>query len=206
VPAFRAAFRRPALELSRLPASGREAQSVARWLGNTDLALGAQASEARLKKASGREMSVLHLASHAVVDDWSSERSFIALAPGDGDDGIVRAADLAALRLRAKLVVLSACRTARGEVIGGEGVQSLGQPFLEQGTRAVVATSWAVADRHALALTDRLYRSLSAGMPVGSALSQAKRTLKAAGASPSEWGAYTLLGDGLLRIAANRAN
>ncbi len=206
VPVFRAAFRRPALELPRLPASGREAQSVARWLGNTELALGAQASEARLKKASGRDMSVLHLASHAVVDDWSSERSFIALAPGDGDDGIVRAADLAALGVRAKLVVLSACRTARGEVIGGEGVQSLGQPFLEQGTRAVVATAWAVADRHALTLTDRLYRGLSAGVPVGSALHQAKRALKAAGVSSSEWGAYTLLGDGLLRVAANRAN
>lgn len=206
LPAFRAAFRRPALELPRLPASGREAQSVARWLGNADLALGAQASEARLKKASGREMSVLHLASHAVVDDWSSERSFIALAPGDGEDGIVRAVDLAALGVRAKLVVLSACRTARGEVIGGEGVQSLGLPFLEQGTRAVIATSWTVADRHALTLTDRLYRSLSAGVPVGSALYQAKRTLKAAGASASEWGAYTLLGDGLLRFAARGAN
>ncbi len=200
VPFFRAA-RQAALDLPRLPASGREAQRVARWLGNTDVALGREASEARLKGATERELRVLHLAAHAVVDDWSRERSYIALAPGSGHDGIVPAADLTALGFRATLVVLSACRTARGEVIGGEGVQGLAQPFLERGTRAVVATSWSVEDRHAFSLTDHFYRALSAGMAVGSALHQAKRALKSAGASSSEWGAYLLLGDGLLRVA-----
>jgi CHAT domain-containing protein len=102
--------------------------------------------------------------------------------------------------------VLSACRTARGEVIGGEGVQGLARPFLERGTRTVVATSWSVEDRHALALTDRFYGGLANGLTVGRALHQAKRALKASGAAPSEWGAYVLLGDGLLRIAPERRN
>ncbi len=205
-PIFRSAARGAALDLPRLPASGREAQRVARWLGNTEVALGKEASEARFKDSTARELRVLHVAGHAVVDDWSSERSFIALAPGSGHDGIVRAADLAALGFRATLVVLSACRTARGEVIGGEGVQGLAQPFLERGTRAVVATTWAVEDRHALALTDHFYRALAGGSAIGAALHQAKKALKASGASPSEWGAYALLGDGLLRIAPVRTN
>jgi CHAT domain-containing protein len=202
---FRAAREVP-LDLPRLPASGREAQRVARWLGTADIALGGEATEARLKAAGERELRVLHLAGHAVVDDWSAERSFIALAPGSGHDGIVPAADLATLGVRANLVVLSACRTARGEVIGGEGVQGLARPFLERGTRAVVATSWSVEDRHALALTDRFYSGLASGLTVGTALHQAKRALKASGAAPSEWGAYVLLGDGLLRIAPESKN
>jgi CHAT domain-containing protein len=185
----------------RLPASGREARRVAQLLGNSELALGADASEPRLTQGAARELRVLHIASHAVVDDWSTDRSFIALAPTDEHDGIVSAGELTALGIRANLVVLSACRTARGEVIGGEGVQSLAQPFLERGARAVLATTWAVEDRHAQALVDHFYRALAQGASVATALRDAKLALKASGVSASEWSAYVLLGDASLRIA-----
>jgi CHAT domain-containing protein len=70
----------------------------------------------------------------------------------------------------------------------------------------VIATTWAVEDRHAFALMDRFYSALAAGRTVGEALHQAKRALKAAGAPVSEWSAYTLLGDALLRLAGSPAN
>jgi len=193
--------RTQATALPRLPASGREARRVAALLRDADLALGDQASEARLNAAARRDLSVLHMASHAVVDDWSSDRSFIALAPAAGHDGVVSIDDLTSLGIRANLVVLSACKTARGEVIGGEGVQSLARPFLEQGARAVVATAWAVEDRRAFALVDRFYGGLTRGVPVGAALRDARLALKASGASPSDWSSYVLLGDASLRIA-----
>jgi CHAT domain-containing protein len=101
--------------------------------------------------------------------------------------------------------VLSACRTARGEVIGAEGVQSLARPFLEKGSRAVVATTWAVEDRHAATLMERFYTALSRGGSVAQSLRDAKLSLRRAGASVSEWSAYTLLGDATLRIAQTSA-
>src|SRR5262249_7228649 len=50
-----------------------------------------------------------------------------------GEDGFLSPADLAALRLNANLVVLSACRTAGGVIVAGEGVQGLTAPLLEAG-------------------------------------------------------------------------
>jgi CHAT domain-containing protein len=184
----------------RLPASGREARQVANRLGGTELLLAAAASEDRLRRAAGRELRVLHIAAHAVADDWSSDRSFLALAPSAEHDGIVTLADLASLDLRAQFVVLSACRTARGEVIGAEGVQSLTQPFLERGSRAILATTWAVDDRHAASLIDRFYAAISRGTPVGAALREAKLVLRRTGAAMSDWSAYTLLGDASLTL------
>lgn len=186
---------------ARLPASGREARRVSALLGSTDLAVGADASEDRLRRSAGRQLRVLHIAGHAVADDWSSDRSFIALAPGNTHDGLLSIADLTTIDLRAELIVLSACRTARGEVIGAEGVQSLARPFLEKGSRAVVATTWAVEDRHAATLMERFYTALSRGGSVAQSLRDAKLSLRRAGASVSEWSAYTLLGDATLRIA-----
>ncbi|MEW5918332.1 MAG: CHAT domain-containing protein, partial [Gemmatimonadota bacterium] len=188
--------------LPRLAASGREARRVARLLGNSELVLGHDASEDRLRRATGRQYRALHIAAHAVVDDWSPDRSFIALAATDGNDGAVSIAELATLELRAHLIVLSACRTARGEIIGAEGVESLALPFLEKGSRTVVATTWAVDDRYAATLMDTFYGALVGGQPAGRALREAKLALRKKGVSASEWSAYTLLGDATLRLSS----
>jgi CHAT domain-containing protein len=169
-------------------------------VGSAELWLGRDASEDRLRRAAGRDFQVLHVAAHAVADDWSPERSFLALAPGPDHDGIVTLADVASLDLRAQLVVLSACRTARGAVIGGEGVQSLAQPFLEKGARAIVATTWAVQDQHAASLMNLFYTAIARGTPAGAALREAKLALRRNGVPASEWSAYTLLGDATVAL------
>jgi CHAT domain-containing protein len=185
---------------ARLAASGREARGVAKHMGTAELLLGRAASEDRLRRAGGRDFQVLHIAAHAVADDWSPERSFLALAPGSTHDGIVTLTDLGSLDLRAQLVVLSACRTARGTVIGAEGVQSLAQPFLEKGARAIVATTWVVQDQHAAALMDLFYTAIARGTPAGAALREAKLALRRSGVPASERSAYTLLGDPTLTL------
>src|SRR4029079_17985556 len=101
--------------------------------------LGADASAAFLKHAELRGYRVLHFATHALVDERSAARTALALAPGEGEDGFVGPAELASLGLGADLVILSACRTAGGAVIEGEGIQGLTAPLLEGGARAVVA-------------------------------------------------------------------
>ena len=196
----RAAFLRGG-GLRRLTASGGEARSVARYADVADVRLGARASEQFLKTASLRNVQVLHFATHALVDDQSLTSTALALAPGGGEDGFVSPADIAALPLDAELVVLSACRTAGGVLIGGEGVQGLASAFLGAGARAVAATAWQIDDDRAARLADEYYRALASGMSLGDALRAAKLARMRAGAPASEWAAWTLVGDPLAHLA-----
>src|SRR5262249_52165073 len=107
---FLEAFGGPAA-LPRLPASGREVRIVARHAVNAMVWRGDAASEAALKRVRLDSVAVLHLATHAVVDDRRPELAALALAPGDGEDGFLGGAELAALKVGG-LVVLSGCRTA----------------------------------------------------------------------------------------------
>ena len=67
-----------------------------------------------LKRADLGRFRLIHLATHALVDETSLDRTVLALAPGAGEDGFLSPADLGALHLEADLVVLSACETASG--------------------------------------------------------------------------------------------
>ena len=117
---------------------------------------------------------VIHLATHALVDETSLARTALALAPGEGEDGFLSPADLAGLKLDADLVVLSACRTAGGVAIAGEGMQGLTTPLVAAGARSVVATQWRVGDRSTVRLVADLYDGLARGLPVADALREAK--------------------------------
>lgn len=186
--------------LPRLRASAGEARNAVRHGIGGELRLRDAASEAFLKQSPLGRFQVIHFATHALVDERSSARTALALAPGDGEDGFVGPAELAALGLGADLVVLSACRTAGGAVVEGEGIQGLTAPLLEGGARAVVATLWPVADQRAAQLVAAFYDALAKGLPVGEALRSAKLARRSAGAPASEWAAFAAIGDPLLSV------
>ena len=52
--------------------------------------------------------------------------------------------EIAATKLGARLVVLSACETDAGPIFNGEGVMGLARAFLASGAHAVVGTQWPV--------------------------------------------------------------
>lgn len=187
--------------LPRLMASRGEARTVARFAPGAVVRLREDASEAYLKHVALDSFQIIHLATHALVDEQSPGRSSLALAPGGGEDGFVGAGELGDLRLSADLVVLSACRTAGGALIGGEGVQGLTAPLLAAGARAVVATLWPIGDRRTTRLVEDLYRGMAKGATVGEALRQAKLTALARGERPAVWAAFTLVGDPGVRLA-----
>src|SRR5207302_9841478 len=130
--------------------------------------------------------AVIHLATHALVDESSPSHTALALSPGDGEDGFIGLSELAALSLRAELVVLSACRTARGALVSGEGVQGLTTPMLEAGARAIVASSWRVGDAWTRRFMSRFYRGLASGQMAGDALRAAKLDVLRAGSPARE--------------------
>ena len=197
---FRGAFD-AAGGLPRLSASGDEVREVARYSpGVAVVRLRKDASEAWLKKEPLAPFEVIHLATHALVDESSLARTSLALAPGGGEDGFLSPSDLAALRLNADLVVLSACRTAGGVMVAGEGMQGLTTPLIEAGARAVVATQWRIGDKTTVRLVDDFYSGLGRGLPVAEALRGAKLAAIRRGAPAAEWAAFTVVGDPLVRV------
>lgn len=186
--------------LGRLRGSGREARSVARLAGPADVRTRGAASEAFLKRSRLREYSVIHLATHAVADERGLTRTALALAPGDGEDGFLGPGDVASLDLAADLVILSACRTAGGPVVRGEGILGLMAPLLQAGARSVVATQWRIDDRGTARFMEELYRALGSGLPAGDALHQAKLAARRRGEPAARWAAFTLFGDPFARV------
>jgi CHAT domain-containing protein len=147
---------------------------------------------------------VLHFATHALADDHSLARTALVLAPGAGDDGLVGPGDLAAAELNADLVVLSACRSAGGVLVTGEGIQGLTAPLLAAGARAVVASQWRIGDRSTVRLMEGFYRALAGGLPAGEALRAAKLEAVRQRVPASDWAAFTLVGDPLVLVPLQR--
>jgi len=112
--------------------------------------------------------------------------------PGEAEDGLLTAEDVAAMDLRGtEMVVLSACDTGLGEVRHGEGVFGLRRGFLLAGVKTLVMSLWKVDDLAAVLLMDRFYQNLlERGMGRREALREAQRYLRrevTVGGIRSEW-------------------
>ena len=186
--------------LPALPEAAAEAREVARLTSRSLVRLGRDASEAALKRSPLSDVSVIHFASHAVVDPAGLRGTALLLAPGGGEDGVVRPEELSALSLDADLVVLSACATAlSGGHAGDEGLRGLVAPLIEAGARGVAATLWAVDDQAQRLLVRRFYQRLARGESTAAALRGAKLEALRDGVSARDWAALVLWGDPLTR-------
>lgn len=196
-PAERAAVLSAVIDLPRLPHARGEARAVRRHLGRgTELRLGEEASEEYLKRSAGR-FGLVHLATHAFVDDQVADRSGVVLAPGTaGEDGLLQVREIADLDLAGAVAVLASCRSASGTVLRGEGVMGLGRAFFQAGARAVVASLWPLRDEEAEALFASFYRHLGEGRTLAAALRAAQQERIAAGAPAAAWAGVVVLGDG----------
>lgn len=193
------------LNLPPLPEARAEAQMAARYGRASVALLGAAATPSALQRMAADSFGVLHLATHAQVDERSLLGSSITLSPEDGDtgpaaSGMLGPGELAALRLGADLVVLSACRSAGGVVVDGEGVQGLTAPLLAAGARAVVASTWDVEDLATRVLMEDFYRGLSSGLSAGDALRGAQLAAMRAGSPVRDWAGMIVVGNADLRI------
>jgi CHAT domain-containing protein len=139
----------------------------------------------------------LHFAAHVEADPGTPWRSGLLLGSGTGDGAYFRASNVARLKLRARLVVLSGCQSAGATAVAGEGAIGLSTGFLSAGTRTVVATLWPVADRDAERYMSAFYDGLAGGRTVAAAALGARSALRAqAGtANPRSWAAFVVLGE-----------
>jgi CHAT domain-containing protein/tetratricopeptide (TPR) repeat protein len=191
------------LELLPLPASRAEVLGLeAVYPKASRLFVGRDATEENAK-ATGTEASLIHFATHGLADETSPLESTIALtlpAPGAAaENGLLQAWEIfEQLRIDADLVTLSACGTARGKEMSGEGILGLTRAFHYAGARSVLASLWEVSDASTAALMKTFYRHLADGVPKAEALRRAQLALlrKPATAAPYYWAAFTLAGLG----------
>ena len=137
---------------------------------------------------------VLHLSAHALLDSELGPR--VALAAGTiGGDGLLDAVTISELAGAPRLAVLSACDTARGELVGGEGVLGLVRAFTLAGSSQIVATLWTVDDERSAELMGRFHAELQRGLPTSRALWQARRAMLDRGfVHPFAWSGFVLYG------------
>jgi CHAT domain-containing protein len=148
------------LELTALPGAEAEARSVATVL-HAPLRIGAQASEAEARRQLPRA-TIVHFATHGYAYQ-SREHvgdSFVALAAGDNEDGLLTVTELLnkVPPLSADIVVLSACQTGVGSLQEGEGTVGLQYAFLAKGARSVLVSLWSVNDQATALLMRQFYK------------------------------------------------
>ncbi len=191
-------------DFGRLPGTRLEAEAITAHVAPEQVRIALDFDASRDAVTGDLTTStIVHFATHAVVDSGHPELSGLVLSQLTADgrrrtDGILRLPDIYRLDLEADLVVLSGCRTGLGRELRGEGLQGLTGGFFYAGARRVMASLWSVADRATAELMRHFYRShLADGDSPATALRRAQLTLAADRRfqDPYFWAAFVLHGD-----------
>lgn len=174
-----------------LPNAELEANTIADLLSTSALVRSA-ATESQVK-AQLATASMIHLATHGEFDESQPMQGAVALAPGGGDDGLLTAAEILSLPIRADLVVLSACDTGRGRITG-DGVIGLARSFIAAGAPKVVVSLWQVPDAQTAELMVAFHQQRLAGVENAQALRQAMLSMLATNPDPAVWAAFVQIG------------
>jgi CHAT domain-containing protein/Tfp pilus assembly protein PilF len=151
---------------SRLPFSREEGRAIAAIAGGRGV-FTAMDFDATRETALGGGLSgyrIVHLATHGVLNADRPSLSGLVFSlvdvQGRRQDGFVRLHDIYNMRLDADLVVLSACQTALGKNIRGEGLIGLTRGFMYAGAPRVVASLWEVSDLATAELMKKFYTAM----------------------------------------------
>ncbi len=177
-----------------------------------DILLGARATEAAIKKlsASGRlgAYRIIHFATHGTLAgeiDGALEPGLILTPPkakSVEDDGYLSASEVAALKLDADWVILSACNTAAGASEKADALSGLARAFLYAGARALLVSHWSVDSAATVKLIKRAVGSVGREVNISrpEALRRAMVTLINSGelheAHPTYWAPFVVVGEG----------
>jgi CHAT domain-containing protein len=158
--------------LSPLPETADELRTVAKELGARpeDIKLGEAASVTDVKHEPLDQYRVVYFATHALVADEVEKFARVKAEPAlvlsipekptEEDDGLLRASDIAMLKMNADFVVLSACNTAAGDKPGAEALSRLARAFFYAGARSLVVSNWEVDSEGTVALMSGLFDAL----------------------------------------------
>lgn len=179
----------PVLGWPPLPGTLREAQDIARVFPRATLAAEKAFTRSRVLAALQQE-GVVHLATHGDLDDAAPLFSAVITAPSAGGPPRISLYELSNIRVRSELVVLSACETATGKLLGGDEVTGLTRTLLLAGANAVVSTLWNVDDAVTADLVRSFYTELRRGRTVAESLRTAELTIRKTHPEPAYWAPF----------------
>jgi CHAT domain-containing protein len=163
-------------KLNNLEGAQKELTMLQSW-ADGEFYYNEYAVENTFKALEGKPYSVVHLATHGLVNfEHPAFSSLVFTEDLDStEDNILYAYEINHLDYRKiELVVLSACQTGYGKYALGEGVVSLGRSFMYAGVASIVSTLWELNDQSSVELMELFYRNLSQGMEKDQALQEAK--------------------------------
>lgn len=178
-----------------LPFARKEAEMIGRLIGAQPLIGEHATKDAVLQMISS--VSLIHIAAHG-----NAERGEIALTPRRPTDGhpqeedyLLTMSDISKVQLRAKLVVLSCCHSACGQ-IKSEGVVGIARAFLGSGARSVLVALWALPDKSTEIFMRCFYKHLALGDSASECLHQAMKWMRNNGyPDVRDWAPFVLIGD-----------
>ena len=191
-------------KLDPLPEAEHEVEALGRLYGasRSKVYVGPDAREDRVKNEAG-QAAIIHFATHGILNDASPMYSHLALAQGDtNEDGLLEAWELMRLDLKADLVVLSACETARGRFGAGEGIIGLTWALFVAGAPSAVVSQWKVESASARDLMLGFHHQLRAPASAKAKMTKAEALRRAAlkmmknpeTRHPFYWAGFVLVG------------
>lgn len=190
--------------LYRLRSTRQEAEAIAALMpgGTVRKALDFEATRGLALHAEMSRYRLIHFATHGLLNSVHPERSGIVLSlvdrSGKPQNGFLRVSDIYDLKLQAELVVLSACQTALGKEVHGEGLLGVTRGFLFAGVPRVVSSLWRVPDGATAELMKRFYQGMfQHGLPPAAALRRAQESMRGEPrwAAPLNWAGFALYGE-----------
>ena len=197
-----------------MPETADELRAVAKDLGANpnDINLGKAASVTNVKHSPLENYRVVYFATHALVagqvEEFAKVKTEPALVlsipdkPTDEDDGLLRASDVAMLKMNADFVVLSACNTAAADKPGAEALSGLARAFFYAGARSLIVSNWEVDSESAVALMTGLFNALKANPRLSHAealrmsiLQMIDDPSKPEWAQPKYWAPFIVVGE-----------
>lgn len=189
----------------RLKHSAREAAALLSLVpqGQRFEAVGFDANRHTVLEGELHRYRRVHFAVHGEIDEERPEYSSLVLSlldpQGQAQAGRLYLHEVWNLRLAAELVVLSACNSALGRQVQGEGMLGMTRGFMAAGARRVVVSLWLVDDEATTHLMERFYQEiLQGGRTAAAALRAAQRSMRQHPdwQAPYYWAGFVLQGDG----------
>jgi CHAT domain-containing protein/tetratricopeptide (TPR) repeat protein len=199
--------------LPALPETATEIGSVARSVraDDADIKLGSAATVTAVKQARLDQYRIVYFATHALVagevEEYAKIKAEPALVlslpdqPREFDDGLLKASEVAQLKLDADMVVLSACNTAAGDKPGAEALSGLARAFFYAGARSLIVSHWPVESDAAVRLMTSTFSAMAEDRKLTPSQALTKSMLAMVddpndpdGANPSAWAPFIVVG------------
>jgi len=202
-----------------LPNSSYEVREIAEMFKRSETLVGREVDEAKVTDALSHGFDIIHFATHAIIDEVSPLYSYLILGqnanaiqrPVEGltrsgsnsnrQDNVLMAHEVFNLPLNAaNLVNLSACETAAGQLLRGEGIIGLAHAFMLAGAASIITTLWKIDDRYTRTLMIAFYQKwVTSGLTKAEALRQAQLQIMHSASPdfhyPHLWAAFRLVGE-----------